>query len=65
MASPLVFKAPRCLSCIRGTAGSFGVAFLSPVRQQIRGKKQLAKEKANTVVVRILMGQPGFGKKGK
>ncbi|KAK0104598.1 hypothetical protein ONS95_004884 [Cadophora gregata] len=64
MASPLVSKAPQCMSCIRRMTSSFGDAFHFPARQQARGKKKLASAKIQTVKVHLLQNIPGYGRRG-
>jgi ribosomal protein S14 len=60
MASPLVSKAPQCLSCIRQRA-TFSSAFALS-RQQVRGKKKVAK--VTTIPVQLRVNVAGYGKKG-
>lgn len=62
MASPLLTRAPQCMSCIRRMAYSLGDAFRLPAGQQIRGKKKMAK--VATVKVHLLVNIPGYGKRG-
>jgi hypothetical protein len=62
MASPLVFRSPQCISCLRRTAGSFGEKRLFPVGQQIRGKKTA--RTANKVNALLREDIDGYGKKG-
>ncbi|KAM3075722.1 Fructose-bisphosphate aldolase 1 [Clarireedia jacksonii] len=65
MASLLQHRAPSCLSCLRRTTAGLIDGSWFPRGQQIRGKKQLAKEKDHTVTVKLLSGMPGYGAKGK
>jgi len=62
MASPLVFRSPQCISCMRRTASSFGEKRLFPAGQQIRGKK-IART-ANKVNALLREDIDGYGKKG-
>jgi hypothetical protein len=62
MASPLVFRSPQCVSCLRRTAGSFGKERLFPAEQQIRGKKTA--RTANKVNALLREDIDGYGKKG-
>ncbi|KAH7330205.1 hypothetical protein BKA65DRAFT_480363 [Rhexocercosporidium sp. MPI-PUGE-AT-0058] len=64
MASPLVSRAPQCMSCIRRMTSSFGDVFHFPAGQQVRGKKKLASEKVATVKVHLLQNIPGYGRRG-
>jgi hypothetical protein len=64
MASLLQYRAPSCLSCLRRTTAGLIDGSLFPNGQQIRGKKQLAKEKDHTVTVKLLSRMPGYGAKG-
>lgn len=57
---------PQCSACIRSYAwmGLTDVDSISPIaRQQVRGKKKLAKTTGLTTV-RLLKHMNGFGKKG-
>ncbi|PQE12368.1 ribosomal l9 RNAse h1 protein [Rutstroemia sp. NJR-2017a BVV2] len=65
MASLLQHRAPSCLSCLRRTTAGLTDGSLFPSGQQIRGKKQLAKEKDHTVTVKLLSRMPGYGAKGR
>ncbi|CAL3964157.1 unnamed protein product [Diplocarpon coronariae] len=62
MASPLVSKAPKCMSCVRRVARSLGDALNLSTSQQVRGKKKLAK--VSTVKVHLLQNIPGYGRRG-
>ncbi|KAE8452338.1 hypothetical protein EG329_001038 [Mollisiaceae sp. DMI_Dod_QoI] len=62
MVSPLVFREPRCLSCIRRLSSSFENVINAPAGQQVRGKKKLAK--VSTVKVHLLQNIPGYGRRG-
>ncbi|KAL2067317.1 hypothetical protein VTL71DRAFT_1741 [Oculimacula yallundae] len=64
MASPLVSRAPQCMSCIRRMTSSFGDVFHFPAGQQVRGKKKLASDKISTVKVHLLQNIPGYGRRG-
>ncbi|KAG0649726.1 hypothetical protein D0Z07_3901 [Hyphodiscus hymeniophilus] len=61
MASPMVSRAPQCLSCIRRVSG-LEDSLRSLSGQQIRGKKKLAK--ATTINVKLRANIAGFGRKG-
>ncbi|CZS90536.1 hypothetical protein WAI453_004130 [Rhynchosporium graminicola] len=64
MALPLIYKAPKCMSCIRHMTLRFGDVFHFPAGQQVRGKKKLASEKVSTVKVHLLQNIPGYGRRG-
>ncbi|CZR62002.1 uncharacterized protein PAC_11899 [Phialocephala subalpina] len=62
MVSPLVSRAPQCISCIRRLSGSVGGSFNVHAGQQVRGKKKLAK--VSTIRVQLLQNVPGYGRRG-
>ncbi|KAH8808189.1 hypothetical protein F5884DRAFT_359311 [Xylogone sp. PMI_703] len=63
MASPLLPRAPQCINCVRRIVGSFPDRVSTPIRQQVRGKKKLAKA-SNNIKVRLLQDIPHYGRKG-
>ena len=56
-------RAPQCMSCVRRATASFNDAWLASTKQQVRGKKKLAK--VTTVNVRLLKDVTRYGKEGK
>ncbi|RFU33080.1 hypothetical protein B7463_g3240, partial [Scytalidium lignicola] len=63
MASPLLPRAPQCITCVRRIAGTFADTVSVPARQQVRGKKKLARA-SNNIKVRLLRDIPHYGRKG-
>lgn len=63
MVSPMMTR-PTCLSCLRRITQT-GAASLSPIFNQIRGKKTSGRLKDAGVVVRLLKDIKGFGKEGE
>ncbi|KAI9738909.1 MAG: hypothetical protein M1818_005222 [Claussenomyces sp. TS43310] len=55
-------RTPQCMSCMRRVTAGFGDAWLAPARQQVRGKKKLAK--VTTIKVRLLEDLPRYGRQG-
>ncbi|ELR02631.1 hypothetical protein VC83_01032 [Pseudogymnoascus destructans] len=55
-------RAPQCMSCMRRVTMSVGDAWLASTKQQVRGKKRLAK--VSTVNVRLLKNVARYGKEG-
>ncbi|OBU01630.1 hypothetical protein VE01_00358 [Pseudogymnoascus verrucosus] len=55
-------RAPQCMSCMRRVTTSVGDAWLASTKQQVRGKKRLAK--VSTVNVRLLKDVTRYGKEG-
>ncbi|KUJ07979.1 uncharacterized protein LY89DRAFT_691294 [Mollisia scopiformis] len=62
MASPLVSRAPQCMSCVRRISGSLADSFSIHAGQQVRGKKKLAK--VSTIRVQLKQNVPGYGRRG-
>lgn len=62
MASPLVSRAPNCISCLRRISLCGDIVSL-PGWHQTRGKKFVAKA-PSSVNVQLLQSIPGYGKKG-
>lgn len=56
-------RAPQCMSCMRRVTTSVGDAWLASTKQQVRGKKKLAK--VTTVNVRLLKDVTRYGKQGE
>jgi hypothetical protein len=56
-------RAPQCMSCMRRVTTSVGDAWLASTKQQVRGKKRLAK--VSTVNVRLLKDVTRYGKEGE
>lgn len=56
-------RAPQCMSCMRRVTTSVGDAYLASTKQQVRGKKRLAK--VSTVNVRLLKDVTRYGKEGE
>lgn len=67
MALPLRSRSiPQCTACLRSYAWASAAETGSPftaLRQQVRGKKKMAKADGN-VPVRLLKDLTGFGKRG-
>ncbi|KFY34906.1 hypothetical protein V494_06379 [Pseudogymnoascus sp. VKM F-4513 (FW-928)] len=55
-------RAPQCMSCMRRVTTTVGDAYLASTKQQVRGKKHVAK--ATTVNVRLLKDVTRYGKQG-
>jgi len=55
-------RVPQCMSCVRRATASFNDAWLASAKQQVRGKKKLAK--VTTVNVRLLRDVTRYGKQG-
>lgn len=56
-------RAPQCMSCMRRVTTSVSDAWLASTKQQVRGKKRLAK--VSTVNVRLLKDVTRYGKEGE
>ncbi|KAI9832935.1 MAG: hypothetical protein M1819_003965 [Sarea resinae] len=64
MASHLgALRIPQCLSCVRQLSGTAGAGFSSALRQQIRGKKKLARP-TSSIRVRLLQDVTRYGRQG-